>query len=311
MFTNLSDDGIYTFEVTASDKAGNTGGASQEDKNNGAKYKISVNRLGSTYEVDEKIAEVDPSLRYFRNKEDTLFSFTITEYNVNQLKANDSIVKMTCDGNVIENNVVATEDTGSDKWSKYTYEFPSEIMDNSGKYIVKLYSVDEAGNENPLAVDGQDERATVTFFIDNDDPTVAFRDADDKTEFSNKSNYRTDNKRIEVEVYDNSQQEVTNVTFKLDGEDITADVQHEAGTMVYTLSLPSKSSAQNLSVSLEDIAGNHVETGVEGFLITTNLFVLWFSNTPLFIASIAVFLLAVVSIVLLVIKKKNKHRRGF
>lgn len=310
-FNNLEDDGIYTFEVTASDKAGNTGGDSQEDKNNGAKYKISINRLGSTYEVDAKIAEVDPNLRYFRNKENTLFSFTITEYNVNQLKANDTIVKMTCDGIVVENDVVAIEDTGSDKWSKYTYEFPSELMDNSGKYIVKLYSIDEAGNENPLEVDGQDERATVTFFIDNDDPTVAFRDADDKTEFIDKANYRTDSKHIEVEVYDNSQQEARNVIFKLDGEDLTTDVQHEPGTMIYTLTIPSKSSAQNLSVSLEDIAGNHLETGVEDFLITTNLFVLWFSNTPLFIGSIVAIILAIAGIVVLIIKKKSNRSRGF
>lgn len=34
-------------------------------------------------------------------------------------------------------------------------------MTTSGKYIVKLYSVDAAGNENPFAVEGQDERATV------------------------------------------------------------------------------------------------------------------------------------------------------
>lgn len=310
-FNNLEDDGIYTFEVTASDKAGNTGGDSQEDKNNGAKYKISINRLGSTYEVDAKIAEVAPNLRYFRNKENTLFSFTITEYNVNQLKANDTIVKMTCDGTVVENDVVAIEDTGSDKWSKYTYEFPSELMDNSGKYIVKLYSVDEAGNENPLEVDGQDERTTVTFFIDNDDPTVAFRDADDKTEFIDKANYRTDSKHIEVEVYDNSQQEARNVIFKLDDEDLTTDVQHEPGTMIYTLTIPSKSSSQNLSVSLEDIAGNHLETGVEDFLITTNLFVLWFSNTPLFIGSIAIILLAIAGIVVLILKKKNNRSRRF
>ncbi len=308
-FNNVEDDGIYTFEVTASDKAGNTGGDSQEDKNNGAKYKISINRLGSTYEVDAKIAEVDPDLRYFRNKEDTPFSFTITEYNVNQLKPDNTIVKMTCDGTVVENEVTAVEDVGEDKWSKYTYEFPSELMNNSGKYIVKLYSEDEAGNENPLEVNGEDERATVTFFIDNDDPTVSFRDADDKTEFIDKANYRTDRKHIEVEVYDNSQQEARNVTFNLDGEDITAEVQHDPGTMIYTLTLPGKSSAQELSVSLEDIAGNHMETGVEDFLITTNLFILWFSNTPLFIGSIAAVLLAIIGIIVLIIKKKNDRSR--
>lgn len=308
-FNNLEDDGIYTFEVTASDKAGNTGGESDKDKANGAKYKISINRLGSTYEVDAKISEVDPNMRYFRNKEDTLFSFTITEYNVNKLKPSDTIVKMTCDGTVVENDVAATEESGPEKWSKYTYDFESELMETSGKYIVKLYSVDEAGNENPLEIDGKDERATVTFFIDNDDPTVAFRDANDKTEFTNDDPYRTDSKRIEVEVYDNSQQEARNVVFKLDDVDLTDSVEHEPGTMIYTLNIPSKSSAQNLSVSLEDIAGNHVETGVENFLITTNLFILWFKNVPLFIASIVLFFILIGGILFVIIRKARKKTR--
>lgn len=303
-FNNLNDDGIYTFEVTATDLAGNVGGESDEDKAAGAKYKISVNRLGSTYEIDSKITNVETELRYYRNKEDTLFTFTISEYNVNTLNPEETIVKITCDGTVIENNIVAVEETGSDKWSKYTYEFPSELMTTSGKYIVKLYSVDAAGNENPIAVEGQDERATVTFFIDNDDPTVYFRDADDKTEFTNEEPYRTDKKRVEVEVYDNSQKEAQNVVFTLNGETINAE--HEAGTMIYTLEIPSKSSAQDLVVSLDDIAGNHLEGGVEDFLITTNVFILWFENTPLFIGSIVAFLAAVGGTIFVIARKKRK-----
>lgn len=303
-FNNLNDDGIYTFEVTATDLAGNVGGESDEDKTAGAKYKISVNRLGSTYEIDSKITDVETDMRYYRNKEDTLFTFTISEYNVNTLNPEETIVKITCDGTVIENNIVAVEETGSDKWSKYTYEFPSELMTTSGKYIVKLYSVDAAGNENPLAVEGQDERATVTFFIDNDDPTVYFRDADDKTEFTNEEPYRTDKKRVEVEVYDNSQKEAQNVVFTLNGETINAE--HETGTMIYTLEIPSKSSAQDLVISLDDIAGNHLEGGVEDFLITTNVFILWFENTPLFIGSIVAFLAAVGGTILVIARKKRK-----
>ncbi len=303
-FNNLNDDGIYTFEVTATDLAGNVGGESDEDKAAGAKYKISVNRLGSTYEIDSKITNVETDMRYYRNKEDTLFTFTISEYNVNTLNPEETIVKITCDGTVIENNIVAVEETGSDKWSKYTYEFPSELMTTSGKYIVKLYSVDAAGNENPLAVEGQDERATVTFFIDNDDPTVYFRDADDKTEFTNEEPYRTDKKRVEVEVYDNSQKEAQNVVFTLNGETINAE--HEAGTMIYTLEIPSKSSAQDLVVTLDDIAGNHLEGGVEDFLITTNVFILWFENTPLFIGSIVAFLAAVGGTIFVIARKKRK-----
>lgn len=34
---NLNDDGIYTFEVTATDLAGNVGGESDKDKIEGAK----------------------------------------------------------------------------------------------------------------------------------------------------------------------------------------------------------------------------------------------------------------------------------
>ncbi|MDE6004585.1 MAG: hypothetical protein K2G88_04280 [Oscillospiraceae bacterium] len=303
---NLEDDGIYTFEVVASDFAGNAGGVTEEEKDNGTKYKLSVNRLGSTYEVDSQITDVDPDLRYYRNNDDQPFSFTIKEYNVNTLNSAETIVKMTCDGTVVDNDVTAVEDTGTDKWSIYTYEFPSEVMTDSGKYIVKLYSVDAAGNENPLEVNGDDERATVTFFIDNINPEAYFRDADDKTEFTNEDPYRTNSKRVEVEVYDNSQQEAHDVVFKLNGEELTAE--HDVGTMVYTLEIPSKTSAQSLSVSLEDIAGNKMDTGVDNFLITTNILILWFKNTPLFVGSIVGLLAIVAGIIFDITRKKNKTR---
>lgn len=304
---NIEDDGIYTFEVAASDLAGNPGGVTEEEKENGAKYKISVNRLGSTYEVDSQIADVDPDLRYYRNDTDKPFSFTIKEYNVNTLDLSETIVKMTCDGTVVDNNVTANEDedADSDKWSIYTYDFPSEIMTDSGKYIVKLYSVDAAGNENPLELNGDDERATVTFFIDNVQPEVYFRDANDKTEFTNEDPYKTDSKKIEVEVYDNSQQEARDVVFELNGETLTAE--HVAGTMIYTLEIPSRTSAQSLSVSLKDIAGNETRAGVDNFLITTNLIILWFKNTPVFVGTILGLFVIIGGIIFVIIRRKRKN----
>ncbi|MDE6036196.1 MAG: Ig-like domain repeat protein [Ruminococcus sp.] len=305
---NLEDDGIYTFEVTASDRAGNTGGVSDEDKENGAKYKISVNRLGSTYDIDLKITNVSPDMRYFRNNEESPFSFRIVEYNVSHLKKNETIIKMTCDGTIVDNNISAEEEIGSDKWSVYTYDFPSELMETSGKYIVKLYSVDEAGNSNP--VNDEDERATITFFIDNDAPIVYFRDADDKTEFMSKKQYKTDNKRIEVEVYENSQKEVRNVVFKLNGDDEPEKIQHKEGTMIYTFNISGKDFEQNLSLSLEDIAGNRIDTGVDNFLITTNSFALWYNNTPLFVGTLAVIAFIILNIVLIWIKKKKNNNNN-
>lgn len=272
----------------------------------GSEYKLSVNRLGSTYEVDDKIISKDPELRYYQNSDGSPFAFTITEYNVNTLNPTDTIVKITCDGNVVDNEVKATEETGDNTWSKYTYEFPPELFENSGKYIIKLYSVDAAGNENPLEINGDDERATVTFFIDNISPEVHFRDADDKTEFTNEDPYRTDLKHIEVEVYDNSMQEAQDVVFKLNGEELS--VNHDAGSMIYTFDIPSKTSLQTLNMTLKDIAGNETDTGVEDFLITTNVFILWFKNTPLFIGTILALLAVIGGIVFAVVRKKP---RGF
>ena len=303
---NLKEDGIYTITVSASDFAKNTGGQSSEDKQNGSEYKLSVNRFGSTYEVDDKIVSKDPELRYYQNSDGSPFSFTITEYNVNTLNPADTIVKITCDGNVVDNQIKATEETGDNTWSIYTYEFPTELFENSGKYIIKLYSVDAAGNENPLEINGNDERATVTFFIDNINPEVHFRDADDKTEFTNEGPYRTNLKHIEVEVYDNSMREAQDVVFKLNGEELS--VNHDAGSMIYTFDIPSKTSLQTLNMTLKDIAGNETDTGVEDFLITTNVFILWFKNTPLFIGTILALFAAICGIVFAVVRKKT---RGF
>ena len=303
---NIRDDGIYKLNIVAKDLAGNEGGAKKEEKEAGSEYKLSVNRQGSTYEVDALISDVDPSMRYYRNNEESPFGFTIREYNVNKLNAKDTIVKMTCDGTIVNNSIKAVENNSNEEWGEYVYEFPSDLMTESGKYIVKLYSVDAAGNRNPLEINGESERATVTFFIDNIAPEVYFRDANDKSELTSEDPYVTDNKHIEVEIYDNSQQPAQDISFELNGEKL--DVQHIDGTMLYSFDMPSKNSSQDLMVTVSDIAGNTARIGVDDILITRNALVLWVSNTPVFIASIASFAVLVGLAVFLTIKMKKKQR---
>ena len=54
----------------------------------------------------------------------------------------------------------------------------------------------------------------------------------------------------------------------------------------YSFDVPSSSSKQDIKVMAYDAAGNICELAVENFLVTTNLFIRWFNNTPLFVGSI-------------------------
>ena len=303
---NLTDDGIYELTVTVCDKAGREITRTEQ---------FSVNRKGSTYRIEntdgrENITSVDESQRYYRNTDEEPFSFRVVEVNVNRLEDQDIIVRITRDGNIVENSLRPTLVEGDEKqkeWCVYNYDFDQSMFRESGKYIIKLYSVDQAGNENPVMDESGEDPAMLSFFIDNDSPILYFRDAQDKSEFLGNKTYHADNKKIEIEVYDNSQLEPSAYTFSLiqNGETVPLTAEHTPGTFTYVVDIPNASSIRDLSASITDFAGNQTDEQINKFYVTQNLFVLWYTNKPLMIGTIAGFILLAGAGVFLFLRKKR------
>ena len=64
--------------------------------------------------------------------------------------------------------------------------------------------------------------------------------------------------------------------------------------------------AEDVKVVAVDAAGNTYELNVEDFLVSTNIFVRWYNNTPLFIGSIVGVVLLGVGITIFILFGKKK-----
>ncbi|PJN80910.1 hypothetical protein CWE04_05510 [Thomasclavelia cocleata] len=70
-------------------------------------------------------------------------------------------------------------------------------------------------------------------------------------------------------------------------------------------SVPEKNTVQNLKVIVLDKAGNKSVKEVNNFTVSSNIFVRWYLNKPLFIGSLAI-ICFVISIIVLMYLKRNK-----
>lgn len=69
--------------------------------------------------------------------------------------------------------------------------------------------------------------------------------------------------------------------------------------------VPEKNTVQNLKVIVLDKAGNKSIKEVNNFTVSSNIFVRWYMNKPLFIGSLAI-ICFVISIIVLMYLKRNK-----
>ncbi len=171
--TNIADDGIYRINCTVVDKAGNAytqvvlqdaEGVSYAADRSGDEPLVtfSVNRNGSTYEVDEDTKKLVDRY-YVQNVPNDI---VIVEINADALKE----FAVTLNGKELESGTdyTVTEDGGSGSWMKYTYTVNKELFANEGEYKLVVSSKDAADNDAFSDV----KDATVTFVVDRTAPVV-------------------------------------------------------------------------------------------------------------------------------------------
>lgn len=293
-FPNTKEmDDIYTLEATLTDRAGNT--TTQT-------IHFSVNRFGSTYAVSEETASLNGS--YVQEPVDVV----ITEVNANELKN----IKIT----LFKNNETITLTEGEDysvsvqggngSWYEYTYTIFAENFTDDGVYRITVHSEDTAGNvaENTLDTKGTE----ISFGVDKTSPNVVI------TNLESGKTYAVENLTVTMTAEDNLL--LDSITVYLDdyetayktwtAEEI-AEIIAENGEFTFDISGDS-TSAHRVKVVCTDAAGNQTESEITDFFVTTNLWVRYYNNKPLFFGSIAgVVVLAGVVIALVVVKKKKKE----
>lgn len=282
-------DDIYTLTATLTDMAGN------ETKKS---ITFSANRFGSVYTFDDYLQKIEG--KYTNAEQDVIF----TETNVDTLVKDSVQVKLFKDGTPSDlkegTDYTVTHTGGNGKWSQYRYVVNKSLFANDGKYRLTVLSEDAAGNVNENIEESK--KAEISFGIDKTDPVIV------PIDFESGKQYPVEVKTVEAEIKDNLV--LADVKIYLGEEKAENEVKYTVEEETYIFDIPQANEKQSVIFVATDAAGNTFKLPVEDFLVSTNLFVRWYNNTPLFIGSIVGVALIAIGIAAFIIfgkKKKNEE----
>ncbi len=298
-----SDD-IYTARATITDLAGNTAEAT---------VRFSVNRFGSTFDFNDDVPTMDLVDNYYAQETENVI---IREVNVNRLTGYTLTVNR--DGSNItlvegeDFRVISSSIAGG---YQYIYEIFPDVFTSEGTYSIIVQSVDEAGNTNTNSTVRTDDGVNdypVVFAIDKTLPTVSIDELDPEDRSNN--NFNENTKTFRISVRDNnamSRVVVTvdgNVVFDMDGQELAGYLEEHGGFVEITLD--AASGYQTIKVQAFDGAGNESADTQYQVLVTTNFFVRFFYNKPLFYGSIIFLILLLLAIAYYIKKRMDKQKKN-
>lgn len=270
-------DGIYTLTVRSADLSDNT-----DEKI----VRFTVNRFGSVYEYGERLMSlIADGGTYNRSLDEDL---TLTIYNASSIDPKNVSVVITRDGRPTEAVFTVTETTAdSDGWYSYLVTIDKSNFAEDGVYTVSATTTDDADNTVENTKDNS--AGDIRFYIDSTAPQL--------TSVSGLEERIVNATELEVSytVYDTIG--LASVQVKVDGEIVdTATEFDDASNYSGKFTIYEKSNEQHVSFVLTDKAGNVTESDAAEFAVpytlendvtvSTNLFVRWFANKPLFFGTI-------------------------
>lgn len=257
-----SYDDIYTINATLTDMAGNESNAT---------VTFSVNRFGSVYVFDQTLKDIEGT--YIQNEIDV----KLKEVNVDSLEHEK--IKVVVDTNGTPRTLEegtdyqVQESGGNGQWYQYDYTINKSLFAGDGRYIVTLYSEDIAGNVNENI--DESKEAEISFGIDKTAPVVIPIDVESNAQ------YPVDTKAANVTVNDNLVLDSVEIYIGDKKCDYTVDGEN------YQFNIPNNTKKQDVTIMAVDAAGNKTNYVLNGILVTTNTFIRWYNNKPLFVGSIA------------------------
>lgn len=260
------NDDLYTMTAVITDRAGNE----TEDS-----VIFSVNRFGSVFILSDETQELVDN--YYTNEEQDL---VVTEINVDSLVFNG--ISYGRDGQLADLKAgtdYTVKASGSEvSWKQYDYTINKENFEKEGNYTVTIDSEDRATNVGNSRAKGCD----IEFAIDKTAPTVVI------TGIENGEQYRANTRNITVNAADNIAMGDVGVYVGNDDQPAQSydakDIQAAGGELTYTMN--SSNSRQDIRAVATDAAGNTAEAEITRVLLTSNLFVQFYSNTPLLVGTI-------------------------
>ncbi len=282
--SNMDD--IYTLTARLTDQAGNETTRS---------ITFSVNRDGSTYELSD----------YTQKLIDTGFTnspqdIVIREINVDTLEFIE--ITYSKDGQVvtlIEGEDYTVEEEGGDgQWKVYTYTIKAGCFEEEGEYSITIYSEDRARNTSTNRV----KEKTIEFVVDKTAPSVSIANLEDR------GRYRENAHEFTLSVKDNTV--LSYVELYLDGELVHTysgdELTIEDG--VLTITVDSKNAYQTVRIIAYDAAGNPTDPVEYQVLVTSNWWIQFYMNKPLFFGCITVMAAAAGWIIFVIVRRGRKKK---
>ena len=301
-------DGIYTLTLTSKDLAGN------EDS---LEVIFTVNRYGSVYVYDQYLLDlIKDGGSYVQAVENDLI---MTEYNADKLLAGSLNIEITVDGKPLENvkydvspEINDQVKPGDSGWYQYKYTISKDNFTADGIYKISVSSEDATGNtpENNSYEDlgilfrVDSTKAEISSIVGLEEAIINAQEVTVRFTVFDTIGL----KKIMVYLNGSMIQEIT---------DFTADFNNYDGS--FTIS--EGSSAQSVKIVVEDMSGNITDTSSGDFkpvysfngsvTVSTNFFVRWYANQPLFWGSIAGFVVLFAAVIFLIagLKKKKANKK--
>lgn len=310
-FTNKEDvDDIYTFTVTAVDKAGCVTTESAV---------FSVNRYGSTFMVSKSTETL--LTRYYTNSPQDIKIVQINAAAINNQRV--SVTRNGIAADLVEGTdyTITNKAPGSGKkntdsnWYECTYTIFKKNFDEEGIYSVTVYSKDSAESvltsatskrtmylfkdtqrsDSAVVVDEKSLEAPVNFQIDKVAPTASIVGVE------NGDQYFSGSKQFMVYAEDGVCLDYAVVS--IDGEKTTyTDDEMKAG--VTKELLKNDGTPQSIEVEAHDVAGNVFKTETVSVQVTTNPYEWFIRNT---IAQIVAGILVLMLIVCIIIIMRRRR----
>lgn len=300
--SEVENDGIYVLTIGMTDKANHTTESS---------LKFTINRYGSVYEYSDYLISLLEK-QYIKidgnNSAAITQDLVITEYNANQILTDSLNILITRDGEAIDTQYASNPTIdgnagiGESGWYQYAYTIAKENFAEDGVYKITLtsaYAADDSDrNESTSVPDNSIDAAgnqilhTMDFTVDTTKPEIRNIVNLDKP-IVNAQTLDVDYTIVDVGGLKSIEVIVNGSTI----ETIT-----EFGDNVFNYSggfkLNESSDVQTVQMKVTDIAGNVTDTASDDFstndlyvfndtiTVSTNFFVRWYANKPLFWGSI-------------------------
>lgn len=319
----VENDGIYTLTVSMTDKANHS---------ITSYVKFTINRYGSVYEYSDYLMSlIKGGGQYITIEQGNELAITddlvITEYNADKIVKDSLNILITRDGEPVnalyKSNPEISDDVeiGSSGWYQYTYSIDRSNFAEDGVYKISLSSKDATKNEsisvpdNSIDAKGKSVLDTMQFTVDTTAPEIS--------NIANLDQEIIDAQEINVKYSLVDIGGLSSVEVFVDDETVDSinDFSNNRNDYSGEFTIKEKNEAQTVRIKVTDLAGNVTDTKSESFssgekyvffdtvTVSTNFFVRWFANKPLFFGSIGgavVILGGVGTIISLKVRKKKK-----